>query len=305
MSERGRRAVRRLGALFLGVALALLGAEGVYRVTRSARLGPTTHPAYVLHDDQLGWSYRPGARATHRTQEFEVEVRFNSGGFRGAEWPGASEGRRRVLVLGDSFAFGWGVAEEHTFTRLLGASDSGWDVLNAAVSGYGTDQELLLLRKLLPEIRPDLVVCVFCPNDLYESAGDVAYGKHKPRFELGAQGLELTGVPVPRPWLERVSHAWRAFAKYAWQREHDARRAAPESEWRLVHALFDEMERELGDVPLLIVSSRDELSQRPESEHLDLRAEDVSAFPRDGHWNAEGHAKVARLLRERIRELLR
>lgn len=313
MSEPGRKAARRLAGVALGLALGLAGAEGAYRLARSGRLGPTTNPGYVLHDARLGWAYRPNARARHRTDEFDVGVRINSRGFRGAEWPGPRAGRRRVLVLGDSFAFGWGVAEERTFAALIDAAEPEWDVLNAGVSGYGTDQELLLLRRLAPEVRPDLVVVVFCMNDLYECAGGVAYGKHKPVFELEGGRLVLTGVPVPQSFLERTSHLWRAIEKRAWERRHARRRRDRAGEWRLVEALLEEMRRGLGDVPLVIASERDELEAfaagRAGVHHVDLRpylaaSEEPVTYATDGHWTTAGHAAVARALRERIATLL-
>ena len=313
MGEARRKAGRRLAGVVLGLALGVVGAEGLYRLTRSGELGPTTNPGYVLHDSELGWAYRPGARARHRTDEFDVGVRINSGGFRGAEWPPPRAGRRRVLVLGDSFAFGWGVDEDRTLAALIDAAEPAWDVLNAGVSGYGTDQELLLLRRLMREARPDLVVCLLCANDLYECAGRVAYGKRKPAFELADGRLVATGVPVPQPLLERVSHLWRALEKHTWERRHARRRAESAAEWRLVEALLDEMSRELSDVPLVIASERDELeafaAARAGVHHVDLRpalaaSEEPVTYAADGHWTAAGHAAVARALRERIAALL-
>ena len=126
------------------------------------------------------------ARARHTTAEFDVEIAISARGFRGPEWPQilGQDGRKTVLVLE-------------------------WDVLNAAVSGYGTDQQLLLLQCLLPDVRPDLVVCVFCANELWESMADMAYGRRKPRFRSVAFALQLDGVPVPSSLLDREPHRGR------------------------------------------------------------------------------------------------
>ena len=299
-------------ALVLGLALSVLLAELGYRLLRSGGLGPTTNPAYVTFDRELGWAYAPGTSARHASSEFDVEVRINARGFRGEDWPAPSPGRPRVLVLGDSFAFGWGVEQGESFSARLAELEPSWDVLNAAVSGYGTDQQLLLLRRLIPEGRLDLVVVLFCPNDLVECADSVAYGRHKPCFVLDGDGLELRGVPVSRPWLPRVSHLWRAIDKLRWERGRSLRADEHAQDWRLVQALYLQMKRELGPVPLLVLSETPQLANLARGsavEHLDLSElvadpEGASHFPIDGHYTPAGHRGLARLLHGRAKALL-
>lgn len=272
---------------------------------RAPGLSPTTNPAYVRHDDELGWSYEPGARARHATDEFDVEIAINQRGFRGDEWPverPAEHAGRRVLVLGDSFAFGWGVSEVESFPARLRAAQPQWRVFNAAVSGYATDQELLLARRLVPELAPDVVVCVFCTNDLWEADSEVVYGKHKPRFDWQGDELVLTGVPVPRSLLERTSALYRAWTKKRWEHEFELRPRDRRVEWRRVCELYRALHAAAGTATLLIVSGEERLAalarEGPGIEHLDLRtvhgpAAGSVAFARDGHWNARGHALVA------------
>lgn len=306
-----RRMWRRLAALAVGSLLAASCAELAYRVLRVSSLSPTTNPKYVLHDDELGWSYEPNARARHTSSEFDVDIAINARGFRGPNWSTSRSGKR-VLVLGDSFAFGWGVAYERSFSARLQELHPDWQIVNAAVSGYATDQELLLARRLVPELAPDVVVCVFCSNDLWEASTDVAYGKHKPRFVDRAGELELTGTPVPQPLLERTSALWRAWQKTRWERTFTAQARDRREEWRLVCDLFRALERELHDTPLVLVSEEDRLAafarETPRVTHVDVRsafglAEGPTSFPLDGHWTELGHAKIARALDVVLREL--
>jgi lysophospholipase L1-like esterase len=313
MSARTRTILRRSAALALGVLLVPLLVEVGYRALRLQGLSPTTNPAYVRHDPDLGWSYRPGTRERHRSPWFDVTVSINAQGFRGPDWPPPAPGRPRVLVLGDSFAFGWGVEQEQTFGALLALREPGWDVLDAAVSGYGTDQQRLLLERLLPTARPDVVVTVFCANDLFENVSSVVYGKLKPRFVRRDGRLELTGVPVPQPFLERWSYAARALAKWRWQRAFAGRTVDREAEWRMALDLLREEKRLLGDVPLVVVGDRRRLAsfarETPGVRYLDLREAFAGirkplTFPEDGHWTPVAHAALAEALHARLAELL-
>ncbi|MBI5363569.1 MAG: SGNH/GDSL hydrolase family protein [Planctomycetes bacterium] len=323
--ERSSRLRRRITAIVLGFLFAPLAAELAYRVTRASTLSPTTNPRYVVHDDELGWRYEPNARERHTSAEFDVEIAINSDGFRGPEWPPEKSGKRgkRVLVLGDSYAFGWGVRFEDTFAARLQSAHPEWEVLDAAVSGYATDQELLLLRRMRARVDPDVVVCVFCANDLAEASSDVVYGKSKPRFVESGVELELVGAPVPNPWLEQTSALWRAWKKSRWERAENARPRDLEGEWRLVLALFAKFTDELAgsattdvrraNVPLVIVSSEDRLARfakgSPGVRHLDLRpvlgaGAGSASVPLDGHWKARGHELVVRALEPALVEVL-
>ena len=103
----------------------------------------------------------------------EVEYRVNSQGFRGPDVPiKKPRGVRRVVVLGDSIAFGYWVAEEDALAAqlqsLLGevGGEGPIEVLSFGVPGYNLDQEVETLRTRALVYEPDVVVVAFCLNDL-------------------------------------------------------------------------------------------------------------------------------------------
>lgn len=101
-----------------------------------------------------------------------VEMRVNAAGFRGpAPELAKASGVTRVLCVGDSHTFGWGVPEGATWPDRLREElasrrpDARFEVLNAGVDNYDTVQEVLLLEQRLLAYEPDLVVLQFYVND--------------------------------------------------------------------------------------------------------------------------------------------
>lgn len=305
----------RLALASAALVVAALLAELGWRAFRTATYGPTTNPRYVVHDPLLGWRYRPLARARHVTADFDVEVAIGALGFRE---PRSMPARApQILLLGDSLAFGWGVEAGETAASRL-EEELGVSVWNLGVSGYGTDQQLLLLRErafaagLDAPLAPRLVLSLHCPNDVEEVARPVVYGQAKPCFEGSPEELVLANTPVPRSWLARVSQLYASLGRRlaeAGQRPLSAE--AVERAREVVVALYRQMEaeaRELG-AALVVVSDEPWLAAALGSAgilHVELEAElreGPLVFAHDPHWNARGHAavasEIARFLRER------
>ncbi|MHC5212664.1 MAG: SGNH/GDSL hydrolase family protein [Planctomycetota bacterium] len=309
----------RLHRILLACAatlVAFVAAEFVWRATRTAHFGPTTNPSYVLHDPLLGWRYRPGARVRHVTDEFDVAVAVNAQGFRDAAFPAADGADHPLIVaLGDSQTFGWGVEVERAFPVRLGrALDV--RVLNMGVSGYGTDQQLLLWRQTGRSLAPDIVVLTVCANDTREVYRAAMYGRKKPRFVLDGGRPVLRGVPVPRhrfaEWSHLLRSAWSNRLKAANPPlRPDETGPARQLQAALLHALAEDV---TGAGARLLVVSQDEpwltgpLAGIPGVLSLDVGPALAMAaeagpvtFARDPHWNARGHAVVADAIEQTIR----
>jgi lysophospholipase L1-like esterase len=193
---------------------------------------------FTEHDPDLGWKGRSGATGLYRTRRFEVPVALNRAGWRDDEpeedliWQGGPGGisssvRPHLALLGDSFAWGYGVSRGELFADRIERLLPPWRVRNYGVCGYGTDQELLLLGREVLEARPAIVIVQFSvENDLYNILGAEAYRLPKPRFVLDGGALRLEGGPVPRlpDWesSSRVEALKRSLTThlrvYAWAR---------------------------------------------------------------------------------------
>jgi lysophospholipase L1-like esterase len=70
-----------------------------------------------------------------------------------------------ILAFGDSLTFGTGVSARHSYPAVL-SSISGRKVLRSGVPGEISGIGLERLRKLLPEVKPDLVILCHGGNDI-------------------------------------------------------------------------------------------------------------------------------------------
>jgi hypothetical protein len=96
----------------------------------------------------------------------------NTLGFRDVEWTAADlQGRTTVVVLGDSFAAGWGVNDPaDRFSDVLAARlGQDYAVLNMAISGTSTPEQLDILRAW-PFGQPDVVILQYFLNDINYAA---------------------------------------------------------------------------------------------------------------------------------------
>jgi lysophospholipase L1-like esterase len=131
-------------------------------------------------------------------------VSHTSHGILGAEAAFARPaGVRRVVVMGDSQAWGYGVGDADTIpaqlARLLEEGGGArWEVLNLGVGGYGTDQAFLKYLVQGARYTPDVVVLTVFKNDPVENAHTVYWGVEKPRFYVEDGRLCLGNVPPAR-----------------------------------------------------------------------------------------------------------
>ena len=328
----GRIALLAASALLAGVAvevvLRLLGAGPV-------PVNPDQRSLWAYHP-QLGWSSTAGYEDSFDTEFFSVDVAINSRGLRDDELSlEKPEDVRRVLVVGDSFAWGFGVEQEDTFAARLERALPATEVINGAVSGYSTDQALLWLRLEGRQYAPDVVVYALSGNDDIMNHMQVAYWTYyKPSYRLDPQaGLLLQGVPVPiTSFGDRLRHALRSRSAIAKALEialrgHEAAFVYladsypdPGDPHRLTVALVNGLRAEAhraGASLVVVANSQFWFSPSGSYERLvdELRGAghdvvDVESrpgwdsaamqIPGDGHWNARGHEFVTGLLAKRL-----
>jgi lysophospholipase L1-like esterase len=122
----------------------------------------------------LPWLFelRPGAGG-RISETGEAFYRINADGLRDSVYARPKpDGVFRIVVMGDSVSFGYGVEEAEAYPQVLEellselVPNSQIEVVNLSVGGYNAYNEAKLLEGVGQSYEPDLVLVQFCINDL-------------------------------------------------------------------------------------------------------------------------------------------
>jgi len=315
-SERG--APRLAGVLLiLGSVVAFyLAAEGVTRLANVVWLKPQGEPTKPTRM----WHQRYG--------------RLNSFGYRDSEFePRRASDELRILVVGDSFTYGTGVADRaDLFTTVLARELSGTGrfagvrVFNAGETGADSAGELRHLADLL-WLQPDLVILAYVFNDIDHVAhlplGDTPFGASSMASRFRPHRLLMLNSHLFDQVLLRYRRAWRptsdsaqagymrAYADPALFARHRATLAEIArtavrggAEFRLVPFEMDVSADEPRQARLhrFVEAMRDAAIPVWSMEHLfaGLDPAALQAGSWDGHPSARAHRLVGAFLAEQV-----
>lgn len=316
----------RLSLAALAVVVALATLEIGLRVVDPFHAGEAIDReafarAVLVRDEAGTLRLQKGAEASLLGQQVEISAQ----GFRSpiVVSPKPTDSFR-VLVLGDSVAFGWGVSESECFPRVVERSlrEAGWpgdgrtiEVVNAGVPGWGAPNELLFLRDEGMALDPDLVLVTLVNNDLTDVLQAIAPSDDPP--------------PLVFPDWARASYLGRFTEQLAAAWTGRAARPdffltldlAPEPVQRASDALvqaFAAMRALCGDVPFAVVDTvgtaegwrLEPFARGAEAAGIarieaflasEGYRERYSVAATDDHPNAAGHREIAKPIVEWIR----
>lgn len=276
-------------------------------------------PECYRYDDELTYTLRTDSTCRVFNREHTVEYRSNRQGLRGAN---GSLANPKIVVLGDSHAMGWGVAEAEAFPMGL-EQRVGLPVLNAAMSSYGTARELALIERLrLPDFP--ILIIQYCDNDFPEN-----------RFLIDKGKLELTSEPQFRAFLQGeaarrryriLKHSRELFqlARESWRRPVRRAENTDAQEARYFLEVLLRHDKLLAGKAVIVLeingnNLNDSRFTSALSAHLaqprytslkdaviPLDLSNALAnddyYVLDDHMKPAGHAKVARLIAEELRQ---
>lgn len=151
---------KKAGAVFFSLLIIFAGVEGAMRAMESKN--PSLHcpnPVYL-------WELSPGLKGERDT--LGKPIHTNREGFRMKEVTRKKPAEEfRIMTLGDSSAFGYGVNDEDAFSsrleKKLQEKSPGRNirVINTAVSGYSTFQAMKFMEEKGWKFSPDLLIIAF------------------------------------------------------------------------------------------------------------------------------------------------
>jgi hypothetical protein len=255
-------------------------------------------------DPVTGWRMRP-----HLNRGL---YQSNAQGFRGNSDFDALETKKKIVLAGDSFTFGYGVELRQTFGAIVESRIRDDVVYNLAMPGFGLDQIWLSVQSQALPLKPNLVIVAFISADFTRSqeAYRITEGFNKPVFKL-VDGSLVPKTSQDRPnFLVRLvqdhSSLWRAGDLAARSVAH---RIAFGEWWSLNAAILDAIRNDCrkSGVPVLFVClptkqwlhfpALRSYMERAGANYVDVTQTNpfrADAFiPGDDHLNAKGHQYVA------------
>ena len=168
--------------IMAAVSLILLFLEGAGRVIIHAKYG-VPGKSYGL------WKYDVELGATHRFNAYNTRTSLNDYGFRNREdiYNPKPFNSLRIIAFGGSTTFGYNLADGETYTEKLESrlrripNYEKTQVLNAGRICYSAGHNLILMKRLVPLLKPDYVI-------IYEGVNEM----------MNTWALEQDGVSIDR-----------------------------------------------------------------------------------------------------------
>jgi len=171
-------------------------------------------------EPHAGFGNRPGLSFDHRTNEFHARYYIDQAGFRvprpSVEYAVVKPSNTyRVMILGPSFSFGWGVDYELSFAGVLQqllqergfAREKKIEIINAGIPAMDVGPQLVWFERVGKAYAPDLV--------LQFVNGSMAIPNiSKPRAAVDDKGYLVPLNADARRWRERLKKLATVF--YGW-----------------------------------------------------------------------------------------
>jgi lysophospholipase L1-like esterase len=164
-----------------------------------------------LADEHLVFRHKPSWEKRYG----DVLVTYNERGLRDRPILPKAEGEFRILALGDSVTFGWGVPQNQIFAFRLeqllpGRLQRPVRVINSGVGAYNTVQEVTYFKREGITLQPDLVMLTYVQNDIEENKGP--FDPWTGVFQRGQSLPDIVIKMLGKLWCYRLVHHTYRYA---------------------------------------------------------------------------------------------
>ena len=165
----------------------------------SLRLLNISYPNFYTPNEHLGYTLRPNTEGPF-TDEGGAYIKINDKGLRSAPVEyNTPVDTIRIALIGDSFAEALQVEIQDAFWSVLEnklnqcyTGNHKVEIINFGVGGYGTAQELLMLKHYVDKFSPDLVLLAyFAGNDIRNNLKALEKDDARPYYNLVNNELVL------------------------------------------------------------------------------------------------------------------
>jgi lysophospholipase L1-like esterase len=287
----------------------------------------------LIKEEPIGYRNQPGLNGKY----FGKSVRINTQGLREEELHLKSKpGNLRILFLGDSVPFGIGVARKDTLPTQLERIANRTihhgktiEVINMGVPSYNTEQELIQMKTMGMDFKPDIVLLLFSRNDIeskmwvFEKRAGRIKDVVQRSYACSLLYLAFREFRARFPSVIKSSHASSGI-------NHEIETAfvgfkANFQKWEKVRSSLAEINAlaQRKDVPFVVILNQENsslvkiLRNEAKGQNFHLVNLEPSKDPRwlgsdmkkyvnsftDGHPNADGNLILATLIYEKLVEI--
>lgn len=157
------QSIKNIALVFLSLFFVLVLVKGV-DIAAARLVKPAALP------DEMELLFPPHSEEAFEMAEFNYTVSINSLGLRDREMRPGRGDKVRVVVIGDSFTFGYGVQAEEAWVKkvefLVQKDGFEVEVVNCGKPGADPYHYAAWAERIIPVLRPDLVVVALLSDDV-------------------------------------------------------------------------------------------------------------------------------------------
>lgn len=153
--------------LIISTGLSLIFAEVILRLVYSDLPIESWGKEAFCRNNVIGRIMKPNVDFLQFTEEFDaIPTSSNSQGYRDIEWE--QKDGKKIMILGDSFGWGWGCPINNTIVYQLDSILEGYSTFNFSIPGDDLSSMYKRFLYYEEELKPDAVIILNYFNDFFD-----------------------------------------------------------------------------------------------------------------------------------------